>query len=56
MEWEKIVANDATNKSLISKIYKQLIHINNKKANSTMKKMDRSLKQTFFQRRHTDGQ
>ena len=24
MEWEKIVANDATNKGLISKIYKQL--------------------------------
>ena len=25
MNWEKILANDVTNKGLISKIYKQLI-------------------------------
>ena len=25
-EWEKIIANEATDKGLISKIYKQLIH------------------------------
>ena len=35
MEWERILANNATNKSLTSKIYKQLIQLNKNKQKST---------------------
>ena len=53
---ERIIANDTTDKGLISKIYKQFMQLDTRKTNNPIKKMGRRPKQTFLQRRHTDGQ
>ena len=50
-EWEKIFANEESDKGLISKIYSRAQYL--KKLNQ---KMDGRPKQTFLQRRCTDGQ
>ena len=54
-EQEKIIASKATYKELISKIYKQLMQLNSRKKEQSNQKVSQSTKQTFLQRRHTDG-
>ena len=54
-EWEKIIANQATGKELISKIYKQPLQLNSRKVNDPFKELGQRTKQKFLQRRHADG-
>ena len=46
-EWEKIVANETTDKELISKIYKQLLKLNSRKPNDPIKKWAKELNRQF---------
>ena len=55
-EWEKIIGNEATDKGLMSKIYRAGHSAQYQENNKLNQKVGGRSKQTFLQKRHTDGQ
>jgi len=45
--WEKIIANETTDKELIFKVYKQLMQLNSRTMNNSVKKWAKDLNRHF---------
>ena len=54
-DWEKIIANKATDKGLILIIYKQLLQVNSRKINDPIKKWAKELNIFFFNLKNLKG-